>query len=184
MGLAECARALGVGYPLHTIGGLSTGAKAGIGIGSAVAAGVVGLCSYLLWKHYKGTPKPPAGDPEGNASQPTNPQDHEHHPRRPRIRREEEDEDKHHHHNGQQQECTDEKCFLNNEDHKCSNPKEECACNCTDPLCPLNSPDEKRKRREKQRKKEFANTAKDEGGNIVMQEPKSMVRQVLSSEIM
>lgn len=168
MDLPSCAASLGTGKLQRIKNGLSTGAKAGIGIGCAIAAGVVAVCSYLLWKHFTGTPKPPAGDPEGNLnqniSQLGNPQDKQkHHHRRPRIKREKDDEEKHHHHNGQQQKCTDKKCFLNNKKHKCSNPKEECPCNCTDPQCPLNK---------EQRNKEFVNVAKDEGSKVAMQGPK------------
>jgi hypothetical protein len=94
-----------------------------------------------------------------------------------RIKWKREDDPKHHHHGNLFVECKDDKCPLNDKKHKCETSNSggmviPCACDCQDPNCPSNTPEEKRRRRREKRRREFAKSAFATGRGVVMSEVK------------
>lgn len=152
--------------------GLSTGAKAGLGVGIPIALGLVGLGSYFLWKFFKKTTPMNRGI-ESNAP----PKNSQKHRRMKRFKKRKHDQFRHHHHaeHGALQHpcshdhcelndekmpaqnpiypctCLDEKCQWNDPKHKCNGKSKEdsslpCPCSCIDPQCPLNEPEFRKER--------------------------------------
>jgi hypothetical protein len=113
--------------------------------------------------------------PGQQSSQPGQKHKHKYH----RIKWKRENDPKHHHHptDNLTVECKDDKCPLNDKKHECKKPKDgepplPCPCNCVDPNCPSNTPEEKRRRLREKRRKEFRNSALATGRSYLLSEAK------------
>ena len=154
--------------------GLSTGAKAGLGVGIPIALGLIAVGSYFLWKFFK---KPTPMNPGIGSTAP--PENSKRRCRMKRFKKRKHDQFRHHHHaeHGALQHpcshencelndekmparetvyactCSDEECQWNDPKHKCNGKSKEdsslpCPCSCIDVQCPLNEPELKKKRQD------------------------------------
>jgi hypothetical protein len=117
-------------------------------------------------------------DMENESDQQSKPQPGQKHKHKyHRIKWKREDDPKHHHHGNLYVECQDKECPLNDKNHKCQTTNNggliiPCACDCQDPNCPSNTPEEKRRRRREKRRREFQKSAFATGKSFVMSEIK------------